>query len=480
MKVTLINPPYMFWKSGVQYLERVLGHAPPLGLLSLAAYARSNLPRISIAIVDAAANSLSVSQTVDRIVRLEPDVVGFTITTMVVDSVQEIASQIKAVLPNVKLVAGGPHISGLGQHCLYQLCDFDVAVVGEGEQTFVELIKAFETGRTLDDIAGIVFRDAHGRVRTTKARAYFDDLDKLPLPAWDLLEGFPHAYRTNIFFSPGGPAATLITSRGCPFHCAFCDQSTFGHSYRITSAEYVYRAVKQLQDRYKVRYIVFCDDTFTIDRRRILEVCRLLQTLPRPIKWSCDANVMTIDNQMLVEMKRAGCWSISYGLESGSPRLLASLNKKITLEKASDVICNTNSAGIYAKGLFILGTPEESLDTVRETQDFISSIPLSTINVSKFTPYPGSELYKEISRNLNIKFEQLNGMNFVVPSKYLSIEQLEEQYKAVLNRFYHTLRAWRFHLPIIFGSGGNIWRMASIVPDVVLAKMRRNVRVRCC
>ena len=217
MKITLINPPYTFWKSDMQYLERVLGHTPPLGLLSLAAYVRRNIHEAKITIVDAPAASLSVPQTVDKAVCSAPDVVGITVTSMVLNTVEQIAKQIKAALPNAKFVAGGPHISGSGPACFSQLSDFDVAVAGEGEQTFAALLEVFKAGKALDSVEGIMFRDARGQICQTKKREYFGSLDGLPMPAWDLLEGFPQTYLTNIFFSPQGPSATLNTSRGCPF-----------------------------------------------------------------------------------------------------------------------------------------------------------------------------------------------------------------------------------------------------------------------
>lgn len=455
-----------------------MGHTPPLGLLSLAACARKHVPGVSIRIVDAAAQSLSISETVNQVIESGPNIVGITVTTMVANIAQEIAKQIKKVLPHTKTIAGGPHISGVGRDCLLQLDAFDLAAVGEGEQTFVELLEAFKNDGEPGNIAGVIFRDAKGQVHQTVKRNHFDDLSVLPFPAWDLLGGFPRAYATSVFFSPRGPAASLITSRGCPFNCAFCDQSTFGHQYRAASAEYVYNMVKSLQEGYKIRYVMFCDDTFTINRQRVLEICRMLRELNSPIRWSCDANVMTVDREMLLAMKRAGCWSISYGLESGSPKVLSSLNKKITLDRARDAVCQTHAAGIHTKGLFILGTPEESLETIGQTQEFIDSVPLSTINISKFTPYPGSDLYSQVSDDFKADNEQLNGMNFVLPSKYMSIPELEEQYGTMLHRFYGKIHAYRIHLPIMLGCWEKIRRLVSIAPDAVRARIGRSAKTR--
>lgn len=455
-------------------MERALGHSPPLGLLSLAAYARKHVPGVNITIIDAPAESLAISETVDRIIRSAPAVVGVTITTAAANAAQEIAKEVKKALPDTKLVAGGPHISGAGPSGLSELDAFDLAVAGEGEQTFAELLAALRSRRELGNIAGLMSSTMKGWVQQSPQREPLEDLDQLPFPAWDLLAKFPQAYASNVFFSPGGATATVVTSRGCPFNCAFCDQSTFGHHYRAASAEYVHRIVKTLQEQYKIRYVIFCDDTFTMDRRRVLEICRLLGQLVPRISWSCDANVMTVDREMLKAMKRAGCWSISYGIESGSPTVLKSLNKNIRLDRARDVIRQTHSEAIRAKGLFILGTPEESLDSVSQTRDFMDSVPLSTINLSKFTPYPGSELHKQVGGDCQVDSNRLNGMHFVMPSKYLSIAELEKHYSDLIRRFYTKMRSGRVHLPIMFGNWDNFRRLVSIVPHALRAKIRRH------
>jgi radical SAM superfamily enzyme YgiQ (UPF0313 family) len=279
------------------------------------------------------------------------------------------------------------------------------------------------------------------------------------MPDWDLLEGFPEEYGPNVFFSPGTRTATLSTSRGCPFGCRFCDQSIFGNQFRAFSPEWIVGAIEHLQDRYGIRYVIFCDDTFTLDRQRVIDFCRLARHLKEPFLWTCDANVMTIDRELLREMKRAGCWSISYGLESGSERVLASLNKRIQLDRAQEVVCLTQGQGIHAKGLFIIGTPEESHETIRATRRFVESIPLSTLNISKFTPYPGSALYEEVRDLIPKDRSDFNGMNFVISSKHLSIAELEREYSRSLQHFYRTIRAYRVHLPIMFGKGGNLRRL---------------------
>ena len=374
MRIALANPAYTFWEADKQYLSRALGNSPPLGLLSLAAYIRGAVSDLDISIIDAPAAGMSNDRLSARVIALRPQVVGITITTMVLPSARQIAALVKRALPEVTLIVGGPHISSAGVEAM-QTCDhFDFGVFGEGEATLSELLKCLRSGQPADGIPGVIWRDARGDVHRADTRTPNIDLDTLPQPAWDLLDKFPARYPGNIFFSPAGPSASLTTSRGCSFRCAFCDQSTFGHRYRSASAETVLRTVKGLQNAHGIRYIIFCDDTFTLDRRRVMALCSMMRELRPRIAWSCDANVMTVDRALLRQMKRGGCWSISYGLESGSAEVLRSLRKQIDLDRARRMIQETRAAGICAKGLFIMGTPEESAESVRLTREYIRSV----------------------------------------------------------------------------------------------------------
>lgn len=473
MKITLVNPPYTFWKPETQYLEQLLGHQPPLGLLSLAGYIREDMPDLSINIVDGAAQSLSADQTSDRVVETAPDVLGITVTTMAAPVADSIAIRAKAALPNLKVVLGGPHISGMGEDALKGK-EVYAGVVGEGERTFAELIRTIRDGRSIDETQGVIYTCENGDVRRTAPRPIIDDLSSLPHPAWDLLPNFPSAYPPNMFFSPVSPAASLTTSRGCPFTCAFCDQSTFGHRHRAASAQYVYEMVANLQKEYGICYLIFADDALTIDRTRMIELCGMLRRMEHTPVWSCDANVKTVDRELLRAMKSAGCWAISYGLESGSQRVLESLRKSADLGLAREVVRKTHDEGIHAKGLFIMGTPEESAQTARETRDFIRGLQLSSMNLSKFSPYPGSELHAQVADKYEIDYDKLNGMNFVVPSKHLSIDQLEVEYARTIRKFFNSFPALKFHIPLALGHGRNIRRLLGILPNALGMKLRRS------
>lgn len=475
MKIALINPSYTPWTNETQFMKKVLGSMTPLGLLSLASYALEHIADVNIRIIDSSALSLDIPSTIKKIIEYEPQLIGITMTTTVANTVHKMASAIKQQMPHVKIVVGGPHVSALKNVVLEQLPCIDYAVAGEGEQTLTELIQALMKDHSVSGINGLSYRDSRNEIIQNSPCETIVCLDSIPDPAWHLLEGFPQNYNSNVFCTPSGPAASISTSRGCPYRCTFCDQSTFGNKPRMLSATHIFNMVKYLHDRYNIRYISFCDDLFTLNRQRIIEFCELMCSWRKPVKWSCDANVLTVDDELLKSMKKAKCWSISFGLESGSEQILKSMNKNSDIKTAENAVRMTSQNGIHPKGLFILGTPMESLQTVEETKKFILSLPLSTINVSKFTPYLGTELYQKVKHQLpkeNI-YDNFNSMSFIVPSKYLSIEQLEQHYNEIIRCFYNSLRAWMFHFPIVISDFGKIRRLLSIILPSLKNKLNK-------
>lgn len=475
MKIALINPSYTPWTDETQFMKKVLGSMTPLGLLSLASYALEHIEDIDIRIIDSSALSLDIPCVVKKLNEYEPQLIGFTMTTTAVNTVHEMASAIKQVMPQVKIVVGGPHVSTLKSEVLKQIPCIDYAVAGEGEETLAELIQALTKDHCVSVVNGLSYRDSHNEIIQNPPRENIACLDNIPDPAWHLLEGFPKNYNSNVFCTPSGPAASISTSRGCPYRCTFCDQSTFGNKPRMLSATRIFNIVKYLYDRYNIRYISFCDDLFTVNRQRVMEFCELMCSWGKSVKWSCDANILTVDNELLKSMKKAKCWCISFGLESGSEQILKSMNKNSDIKVAENAVRMTSKNGIHPKGLFIFGSPLESLETIEKTKKFIHSLPLSTINISKFTPYLGTELYQEVKHQLPEErcYDNFNGMSFIIPSKHLSIEQLEQHYSNIIGSFYNSPRAWMFHFPTMIGDFGKIWRLLSVILPGLKYKLGR-------
>lgn len=325
----------------------------------------------------------------------------------------------------------------MGRETILRFKEFDYAISGEGENSLVELLTALDKGADLDHVSSLIYRK-YSLIHNTPQRPINRNLDELPMPAWDLLADFPQAYKPAVYDFPCGPVATIAASRGCPFHCKFCDTSTFGDRVRYYSPVKVFEMMQHLHTIYGVRHIMFVDDLFLASKTRVTDLCKMIIDSGIKVTWSCTARVDTVKPEVLALMKEAGCWEISFGLETGSNGLLKKMGKAANIEKSERAINWTFEAGIRSKGLFMLGFPGEDENSIAETKKFIRRIPMTIMNLSKFTPYPGSPVYHDLY-GTNIRkdhWEKMNGMNFVWSPEGLSVEELDKQYKEILMAFY--------------------------------------------
>ena len=279
-------------------------------------------------------------------------------------------------------------------------------------------------------------------LRDTGRRPFIADLDSLPFPAWDLLEGFPQRYLPAPFKVRQLPATTLVTTRGCPNTCIFCDRSVFGSSCHAYSAEYVVRQMTELYHRYGIREFSFEDDTFITFKSRLQDICNRLIELGLDISWTClgRVNHVTADNLRL--MKRAGCWQISFGIESGSQEILSLINKRIRLDQVRQAVRLSREAGIRTKGFFILGHPGETRETMRMTIDFALELPLDDISVCHMTPFPGTELHARAAEfgDFDPDWGAMNLLNIVFIPNGLTRNDLLSAQKELIRRFYFRPR----------------------------------------
>jgi radical SAM superfamily enzyme YgiQ (UPF0313 family) len=409
--------------------------SPSLGLLMLAAVARQR--GFTCTVIDASALELTEQELLQRISTLNPDVIGISSTTLAISSAGALAAASKSLFPAVTTLIGGPHATAVPRETLLRYPALDIAVTGEGEETIGELLEVLQNGTPLASVAGIVYRNGV-ELNATGRRPLITNLDSLPFPAWDLLEGFPERYLPAPFKVRNLPAAILVTSRGCPNSCIFCDRSVFGSSCHAFSAEYIVRQMTELHQRYGIREFSFEDDTFITFKRRLVEICSRLIALKMDISWTCLGRVNHITPENLALMRRAGCWQISFGVESGSQDILNLVNKGITLDQIRDAVQLTRKAGIKAKGFFIAGHPRETRETLRMTLDFALTLPLNDISVSLMTPFPGSELYDRASEfgTFDADWENMNLLNAIFVPYGLTREELELAQKKMLRCFY--------------------------------------------
>ena len=388
-RIVLVNPPLTL-EERYGTLAKGGTSLPPLGLTILAAVIRQK--SISVGIVDAAVLNLSYDNTVRDILKEDPNYIGITASTISVHNAAKVARMIKEARSNMITLLGGPHLTAIPEQTMRMFPEFDIGVIGEGERTIIRLLEALESKEQLSKVAGIIYRNGETIVSTGRVE-FIQDLDTLPMDAWDLLPNFPFSYKSSVHKLGRWPTTSLITSRGCPFKCRFCDNSVFGRKVRGYSAGYLVDMIKYLQKKYGVKDVFINDDNFVMLRRRLVEFCDLIKKEKLDLTWGCYSRVDSVTEEILKIMKSAGCWRISYGLESGSQEILNFYRKNETLEQMERAIKWTKEAGIRAKGFFMMGNFLETEQTLRKTIDFAKRLPLDDFHATFLTPLPGSEIH---------------------------------------------------------------------------------------
>lgn len=432
MRVVLINPPYPAEERYGKFAAAG-SSLPAYGLLTMAAVLEKN--GHTVCIIDAPARDFDLAGTIERVLTFSPRLVGLTAVTPAIHRAHHVALRCRELLPAAVTVIGGPHISACPEKTMTDYPAFDVGVIGEGEMTLAALT---DNAGNAAGISGTIHRGPDGRLVREPPREVIPNLDSLPVPAWHLLDGFPHAYRPALFKYRRLPAASIITSRGCPNQCIFCDTSVFRSTVRRHSVDYLLDMLRRLHGRYGVREISFEDDTFTLKRSYVLELCRRLTASKLRISWTVNARVNLVDAELLRAMRRAGCWQVSYGIESGDQRILDFIRKQTTVEQASRAVRLSRQAGLEVKGFFIIGFPTETAESLAATERFIRREPLSDVSVFKLTPLPGSQVYKMAADYgcFDDNTTRMNLLETVFVPNGLSEKTLDAVQGRIVRRFY--------------------------------------------
>lgn len=438
-KIAFINPSPDFANIyGSLSEERSV--LPPLGLCYLSNTIRS--VGHDVIIIDAPALKISNDEAVRRALSWGARYVGVTSTTDMIFIAATIAQTVKSASAGTAVIIGGPHVTAVPAQTLEKFSAFDIGVIGEGEETIKELITALESGSELSVVSGIAYRSG-GAIRLTAAREFIKDLDLLPYPAWDLLPALTETYRPAIINYKRLPSTSLVTSRGCPGSCAFCDTKVFGSKYRIHSSSYVLEMIRFLKERYGIRDICFYDDVFTIFKKRLVEICEGLREKRHEISWSCQARVNAVDYDMMKMMKEAGCWKISFGIESASNNVLKLMNKHIVVDQSAKAVREAKRAGLEVEGYFILGFFGETKETLGLMKEFIMASPLDTALLSYFLPFPGSPAYSRV-KEYGAFDEDWKNMNVFDRPQYipngLTADDLVEAQNDIYKSFYFRPR----------------------------------------
>ena len=363
----------------------VSGIYPPLGVAYLAAAARE--AGFVASILDAHAENLTLVQQIRRIRRFDADVVGITSTTFNWPVAAQLARDLKQVFPGLQVWVGGPQLSLYPDECM-TVEAVDVAVIGEGDETLVELLRRLEAGEPLAGVAGTLVRQ-HGELVRAEMRLPIQDLDQLPMPAIELLP--LERYRALTLPTP---FTTMVTSRGCPFRCRYCSQVYVGGSYREHGAQRVLDEMERAVTHHRAREVVFFDETFTMKRQRVLDVCEGILGRDLGVRWNIRTRIDRLDDELLEALHAAGCVGIHVGVESGVPRVQKLMNKNLKLDRLASALEGAQRLGLETRGYFMIGFPGETREEIEETIRVARDLPLDWASFTITQPAPGTDIYQ--------------------------------------------------------------------------------------
>ncbi len=464
-KILLLHPLGYKSEAAGRDISRKANIMPPLGLASIAAYL--DRAGYETTILDCYAEPRAEQKFLDLLRSERPALLGISCTTASFHDSVRMAEVARQELPQIRIAFGGAHVSALKERILDFSPVIDYAVIGEGEQTMLELAElgADEPAQ----IGGVVWRSDQGEVVNNGYRQDRLVLDELPFPAYEKLPGYPDSYKLPIFNYPTAPNSSCISSRGCPYKCSYCDRSVFQSSFRYNSAEYLYNHLKYLKERFGIRHINFYDDQFTFHRGRVEELCTMLINKPLGMTYNCAVRAEHIDHELMKLMKAAGCWMVSLGIESGDEQLLSQHRQNVNLDFMAETIRMIKSCGIRTKGLLMMGLPGESEASIRRSMDYVYGLKLDDFNLAKFTPFPGSPIYQTAHEigTFDEDWPKMDCMHFQFLPHGMEKEQLEKLFIEFYKNHFKQSRVLLGYVAMLWKSPDSWKRFIASAGDFV-------------
>jgi len=429
MKILLIYPYFIEERIRDDDVKVV-----PMGLYSVGAVLKEN--HYDVEVLDWHEINRTPEKVKKALVEKKPDVIGFSVLHGNRWGAIDIARTAKQLNLKTKIVFGGIGATFLWEHLLTNFPDVDCVVLGEGEWTFLNLVRHFEKKQDqgIEEIRGIAYRE-NGKILKTGEPDPVEDLDSLPIPA----KHFSYAH--------------VSSSRGCAWNCSFCGSPEFwGRKIRWRSPE---KFVEELELLFRkgVTFFYFSDDTFTMDPKRVIEICKSIIEKNLKIAWYAISRVDHVDEEMLYWMRRAGCIQISYGVESGSGKIRKALGKQVKTEQIKRAFALTNRYGILSRAYFIYGAPGETWKTVQETMDLMEDIkPLSAIFYI-LDVFPGTELYSELKKRLGITedvwLKRIEGIMYFETDSTMNDELILAFGKKLRTAFYEKVHSYADSIELV-------------------------------
>lgn len=386
MDVLLVRPNEDLPKGSPLHETNRVGVVQPLGIASLAASLREAGHNPTV--LDLSAAPMIRNRILTRVDEISPSIIGIGSTTLIWPRAVEIAGILKEAFPSVPIVAGGPQVMCYPEESISRDC-FDAGVIGEGEDTFLEMVDAMEKGDSWDGLKGTVVK-TDGVITVNRPRPPIEDLDALPIPAFDLLPMSRYSLLTV-----ERPFFTMVTSRGCPWRCGFCAKDFLGEKFRVRSPGKVAEEIELYVREFGAREVIMFDETFTADSQRVLDICDRIISRRLNFRWDIRTRADALDRTLLAALKETGCRRIHLGIESGSPRVLEAMKKGITVDDVRNTVSTAVDLGIETRGYFMLGYPGDDRGSIRETLRFSRRLGLDWASYTVTIPHPRTAIYME-------------------------------------------------------------------------------------
>lgn len=416
MKVLLLFPAF----------GRNYAFQPPLGVACLAAVLRRE--KIPVMIIDAAKYYKHGNRMWDlfrqEIKNLAPDVLGLSAPSAMSEQAYRAAAIAKEVIPDITTIIGGPHATAVPDEVIKKK-PVDIVIVGEGDFIITDLVKAIGDKKSLKKINGLYYKQK-GKVVKTPPQDFCGNLDSLPFPARDMLTMHEYLRQRPLMPTPF-PATTMMTSRGCPRNCLFCQPTgrrLFGSGNRKHSVKRVVDEMERLVRTYNVRGIGFVDDEAANDKDRTIALCKEILRRKLKVRWYCSSRVDLADEEKFRWMKKSGCIQISFGVESGSQKILNYYRKGTKISQIKNAFRLCRDIGIMARANFMIGAPEDTFETVQESVNLVHDIKPDLISTAATTPVVGTDLFENARKSGLLKKKVLGDIDrfdiSTMKRKYLS------------------------------------------------------------
>jgi radical SAM superfamily enzyme YgiQ (UPF0313 family) len=435
MKFSFINPgpnPEL----PIEDVKKMVGAAPPLGMLYIASYLKEN--GIDISIIDEAAQSYSLKDTINWVKKEDPDILGFSTCSATGKKAVLIAKNIKKENPNISIVFGNFFATFNAERILKKYPFVDYIIRGEGEHTSLQLARCIEKKENLKKVSGINFKN-NGKIISTPDRPLIKDIDSLPFPDRELLEVDYHNTTAGVVVAPK-KFSSFVTSRGCVFKCRFCGCRRLARNlWRSRSVDNILEELHLLSSQ-GYKQFLFVDDNFTLNQKRVINLCRRLRQEKVDIEFFAEGRVDHCPQDMLREMVRANCKMIYFGIENSTQKVLDYYNKQTTPQQALDAVKRARNVGIdVIVASFIVGAPNETRKEVWNTLKFAQKLQVDIPQFNILATFPGTDIWEELKMQNLIdedKYWETGVMVSEVSPDAVPTKEIEEMIHEAYNNFF--------------------------------------------